>query len=235
MSPPVAQQPYLNACPQRFTCSMNVNFTVRRTALPLLLTLLSLPALAAKGPKLSKKDEVVTISTSLGDIRLILFSDTPLHRKNFLQKAQSGFYNGTTFHRVIPQFMVQGGDPNSKDGDPTNDGQGPPNEPTIPAELAAGHRHDYGAVAAARQGDFVNPQRASSSSQFYLVENHQGTHFLDGQYTVFGQVIQGQEVIDKIAALSRDGRDRPLADFKMTMRVQKLKRKKIKGLYGYKY
>lgn len=199
------------------------------------LLLLSLPVLAAKRPSKSKKDEVVTISTSLGDIRIILFSDTPLHRANFLQKAKSGFYNGTTFHRVIPQFMVQGGDPNSKDNDPSNDGQGPPNEPTIPAELAAGHKHDYGAVAAARQGDFVNPQRASSSSQFYLVENHQGSHFLDGQYTVFGQTIQGQEVIDKIAALPKDGRDHPLTDLKMTMKVEKLKKKKITELYGYSY
>ncbi|QKG54764.1 peptidylprolyl isomerase [Hymenobacter sp. BRD67] len=199
------------------------------------LLLLELPVLAAKRPRLSKKDEVVTITTSLGDIRLILFNDTPLHRANFLKKASDGFYNGTTFHRVIPNFMVQGGDPNSKDADPTNDGLGPPNEPTIPAELAAGHKHDYGAVAAARQGDFANPQRASSSSQFYLVEKHEGTHFLDGQYTVFGQVIKGQEVIDKIAALPKDARDRPLTDLKMTMKVEKLKKKKITELYGYSY
>jgi cyclophilin family peptidyl-prolyl cis-trans isomerase len=196
---------------------------------------LSLPLLGAKRPKLSKKDEVVTVSTSLGTFRLILFGDTPLHRANFLQKAKSGFYNGTTFHRVIPQFMVQGGDPNSKDNDPANDGQGPPNEPMVAAELAAGHKHDYGAVAAARQGDFVNPQRASSSSQFYVVENHQGTHFLDGQYTVFGQVVQGHEVIDKIAALPKDSRDRPLADLRMTMKVDKHKKNKISDLYGYKY
>jgi peptidyl-prolyl cis-trans isomerase B (cyclophilin B) len=206
-----------------------------RYSLLLGLFLLGFTGQAAKNPLKSKKDEVVTISTSLGDIRLILFSDTPLHRANFLKKAKDGFYNGTTFHRVIPQFMVQGGDANSKDADPTNDGQGQPNEPTIPAELAAGHKHDYGALAAARQGDFANPQRASSGSQFYLVENHQGTHFLDGQYTVFGQVIQGQEVIDKIAALPKDPRDRPLTDLKMTMKVEKLKKKKITALYGYKY
>jgi cyclophilin family peptidyl-prolyl cis-trans isomerase len=214
---------------------MKLSSSLSKVFLPVLIGLLSLPVLAAKGPKLSKKDEVVTVSTSLGVFRLILFNDTPLHRANFLQKAKKGFYNGTSFHRVIPQFMVQGGDPNSKDDDPTNDGQGPPNEPTIAAELAAGHKHDYGAVAAARQGDFVNPQRASSSSQFYVVENHQGTHFLDGQYTVFGQVIQGQEVIDKIAALPKDGRDRPLTDLRMTMKVDKLKKKKISELYGYKY
>ena len=201
--------------------------------LVLLCLLLSLSGWAAK-PK-SKRDEVVTISTSLGDIRLILFSDTPLHRANFMRKAKTGFYNGTTFHRVIPQFMVQGGDPNSRDSDPSNDGQGPANEPTIPAELAPGHKHEYGALAAARQGDYVNPQRASSSSQFYLVENHQGSHFLDGQYTVFGQVIQGQEVLDKIAALPKDGRDRPLADLRMTMKVERLRKKKITQLYNYNY
>jgi cyclophilin family peptidyl-prolyl cis-trans isomerase len=214
---------------------MKLSICLPKAVLPVAIALISLPALAAKGPKLGKKDEVVTVSTSLGVFRLILFSDTPLHRANFLKKAKSGFYNGTTFHRVIPQFMVQGGDPNSKDNDPDNDGQGPPNEPTIAAELAAGHKHDYGALAAARQGDFVNPQRASSSSQFYVVENHQGSHFLDGQYTVFGQVIQGQEVIDKIAALPKDGRDRPLTDLRMTMKVDKLKKKKISDLYGYKY
>jgi peptidyl-prolyl cis-trans isomerase B (cyclophilin B) len=206
-----------------------------RYSLILGLLLLGFTGQAAKNPLKSKKDEVVTISTSLGDIRLILFSDTPLHRANFLKKAKDGFYNGTTFHRVIPQFMVQGGDANSKDADPTNDGQGQPNEPTIPAELAAGHKHDYGALAAARQGDFVNSKRASSSSQFYIVENHEGTPFLDGKYTVFGQVIQGQEVIDKIAALPKDARDRPLTDLKMTMKVEKLKKKKITQLYGYKY
>ena len=206
-----------------------------RLALLFGLVLLSFASWAVKNPLKSKKDEVVTISTSLGDIRLILFTDTPLHRENFLKKAESGFYNGTTFHRVIPQFMVQGGDANSKDSDPNNDGQGQPNEPTIPAELAAGHKHEYGSLAAARQGDFANPQRASSGSQFYLVENHQGTHFLDGQYTVFGQVIQGQEIIDKIATLPKDARDRPLTDLKMTMKVEKIKKKKIVALYGYKY
>jgi cyclophilin family peptidyl-prolyl cis-trans isomerase len=214
---------------------MNWSIGLRRPLLVVFSLLIGLPGLAAKKPHPGKKDEVVTISTSLGDIRLILFSDTPLHRGNFLKKATGGFYNGTTFHRVIPNFMVQGGDANSKDSNPANDGLGPPNEPTIPAELAAGHRHDYGAVAAARQADFANPQRASSASQFYLVGNHQGAHFLDGQYTVFGQVIQGQEVIDKIAAVPRDGRDRPLADLKMTVRVEKLKKKKISQLYGYNY
>jgi len=205
----------------------------------LLLALLWLagPVFAAskpgKTPKKNTKDEVVTITTAQGVIRLVLFDDTPLHKANFLQKAKSGFYDGTSFHRVIDNFMIQGGDANSKDDDPSNDGLGRANDPTIPAELEPGHPHVYGAVAAARMG---GPRGTpSSSSQFYLVENHDGTHFLDGQYTVFGQVIQGLEVIDKIAKLPKDERDHPVAKAKMTMKVEKLKRKKISKLYGYTF
>ncbi|MBD2722960.1 peptidylprolyl isomerase [Hymenobacter armeniacus] len=209
---------------------------LRAAAFLLVLLWAAAPVFAADKPgkpKKSGKDEVVTITTPQGVIRLVLFDDTPLHKGNFLQKAKSGFYNGTTFHRVIDNFMIQGGDANTKDADPSNDGLGQPNDPTIPAELTPGHPHVYGAVAAARMG---GPRGTpSSNSQFYLVENHEGTHFLDGQYTVFGQVIQGLDVIDKIAKVSKDARDRPLADVKMTMKVEKLKRKKISKLYGYKY
>jgi len=199
------------------------------------LLLLASASYAAKGPKISKKDQLITISTSLGDIKLILFDATPQHKANFLKLAESGFYNGTTFHRIIQNFMVQGGDPNSKDTDPANDGMGQPNEPTIPAEIRPEFKHKFGAVAAARQGDFVNPQRASSPSQFYLVQNHQGVPHLDGQYTVFGQVVSGLDVIDKIAAQPKDERDRPTTDIKMTVKVEKLKKKKITELYGYTY
>jgi len=188
---------------------------------------------APRPAKKSSKDEVVTITTDQGIIRLLLFADTPLHRANFLQKAQSGFYNGTTFHRVIEGFMVQGGDANTKNADPNDDGMGQPTDPTIPAELVPGHQHTYGAVAAARQGGPAGTP--SSNTQFYLVENHDGTHFLDGQYTVFGQVIQGLEVIDKIAKVPKGDRDRPTTDVKMTMKVEKLKKKKITALYGYQY
>ena len=197
---------------------------------------LASPVLAAQPDqpaKKSSKDEVVTITTAQGIIRLILFDDTPQHKANFLKRAQSGAYNGTTFHRVIDEFMIQGGDTNTKDADPGNDGLGQPGDGTIPAELGPGHPHRYGAVAAARMGGPAGTP--SSSTQFYLVENHDGTHFLDGLYTVFGQVIQGLEVIDKIAKLPKDGRDRPTADVKMTVKVEKLKRKKIAKLYDYKY
>lgn len=209
---------------------------VSRLTLVLLAFLLSSQALwAAKKPRPSKKDEVVTISTNLGDIRLVLSDLTPQHKANFLKLAKGGLYNGTTFHRVIPGFMVQGGDPNTKDADPSNDGMGPASEKTIPAEIMPQLRHKKGALAAARQGDYVNPQRASSASQFYIVQNPGGTPQLDGSYTVFGQVISGLDVVDKIAQQPRDPRDRPLSDIKMTVKVEKLKKKKITELYGYQY
>jgi len=216
---------FLKSCPVHFSWVL------------LALLWLAGPALAAekpgKRPHKSKKDEVVTITTTQGIIRLVLFDDTPLHKANFLQKVQNGFYDGTNFHRIIDNFMIQGGDINSKDADPSNDGLGRANEGTVPAELGPGHPHIYGSVAAARMGGPAGTP--SSISQFYLVENHGGAHFLDGQYTVFGQVIQGLDVIDKIAKLPKDERDHPIVDTKMTMKVQKLKRKKISQLYGYTY
>lgn len=190
---------------------------------------------AAKRPGKSRKDEVVTISTSQGDIRLILFEQTPLHKANFLKLAQNGFYTGTTFHRVIPGFMIQGGDPNTKDTNPENDGAGATDEKMIPAEIRPEFTHKRGAVAAARTSDFVNPQRQSSASQFYIVQNPQGTPHLDGQYTVFGQVISGQEVVDKIAQQPTAERNRPVTDIKMTVKVEKMRKKKITELYGYQY
>lgn len=183
----------------------------------------------------SSKDEVVTISTALGDMQVILFSQTPQHKANFLKLAKSGFYNGTTFHRIIPEFMIQGGDPNSKDNDPSNDGAGSPNQKMIPAEIRPELPHRFGALAAARTGDFVNPTRASSGSQFYIVDSPQGARRLDGAYTVFGQTIGGLDVVQKIAEQPKDGRDRPLTNITMKMRVEKLKKKKITERYGYQY
>ena len=208
----------------------------RRTLLLGLVLTLAIPAVqAAKKPRKTKKDELVTISTSLGDIRLVLSELTPVHRANFLKLARSGFYNGTTFHRVILNFMIQGGDPNSKDADPSNDGQGPANEQTLPAEIRPELTHRRGAVAAARTGDFMNPERRSSASQFYIVQNPQGTPHLNGQYTVFGQVISGQEVVDKIAQQPTGPANRPLTDLRMTVKVEKLRKKKITEQFGYQY
>lgn len=198
--------------------------------LTFLLLGLSLSTLA----KSKKKDSVVIISTQFGEMVLIMFDETPKHKENFLKLAKDGFYNNTTFHRVIDKFMVQGGDKNSKDDDKTNDGAGDVGY-QIPAEINPRFKHVRGALAAARQGDYVNPERQSSGSQFYIVENHNGTPHLDGQYTVFGQVISGLDVIDKIAEQPKDHRDRPLSDIRMTVKVEKLKKKKITKKYGYSY
>ncbi|QCR24732.1 peptidylprolyl isomerase [Pontibacter sp. SGAir0037] len=196
--------------------------------------LLLLSTLAGYAQKLKGRDQLVTITTSQGEIRLILFDDTPLHKANFLKLAKEGFYNGTTFHRVIDGFMIQGGDPNSKDGDPANDGSGSPGY-TVPAEILPKYKHQRGAVAAARMGDNVNPQKASSGSQFYIVENHSGTPHLDQAYTVFGQVVDGLDVIDKIAEQPKDGRNRPLEDIKMTVKVERIRKKKIARKFDYTY
>ena len=184
--------------------------------------------------KTSKKDNLITITTSFGDIRLLLFDKTPKHKANFLKLVNEKFYDGTTFHRVIDGFMIQGGDSNSKDSIPGNDGVGG-KDYTIPAEFNTELTHVKGAVAAARMGDQVNPAKESSGCQFYIVENNDGAHFLDQSYTVFGQVIAGMEVVEKIAVQQKDGRDRPLTDIKMTVKSTVMKKKKITKLYGYKY
>lgn len=180
----------------------------------------------------SKFDYVVTIKTKFGEMRALLFDETPLHKANFLKLARERFYDSTTFHRVIPNFMIQGGDPNSKDSDPNNDGMGGPGY-TLPAEFLPQLKHVRGAIAAARMGDQVNPRKESSGSQFYIVQNPQGTPFLDGQYTVFGVVFHNMEIIDKIVNQPRDGRDRPIEDIRMQVSVEKMKKKKIEKLYGY--
>ena len=205
---------------------------LKNIALVAVMMMLCPAVVLAQKPK--GKDQLVTIETPQGEIKLVLFDDTPQHKENFLKLAQEGFYDGTTFHRIIDGFMIQGGDPNTKDSDPGNDGAGNPGY-TVPAEINPKHRHVRGAVAAARQGDQVNPSRASSGSQFYIVENHEGTPVLDEAYTVFGQVVDGLDVIDKIAEQPKDGRDRPLSDIKMKVKVEKVRKKKIARKYNYDY
>jgi len=244
---------------------------------------------------------VVLISTDLGDIKVKLYNETPLHRDNFLKLAGEGFYDGILFHRVINHFMIQGGDPDSKGAAPGIQlGRGGPNY-TVPAEFVPGFFHKKGALAAARQGDQANPLKASSSSQFYIVqgkvwrageldtiemkmngnirqnifrsnltpvqeelnkyrqENNEaafnkkvaeiqvrvdslynltpkftfsdiqrqaymkegGYPMLDGAYTVFGEVMEGLDVLDKIAAVKTDQFDRPVQDVKMKIKVLK--------------
>lgn len=161
------------------------------------------------------EEPVFDIVTNYGTIKIKLYKDTPLHKTNFAKLALSGFYDGLLFHRVINGFMIQGGDPLTKD--PANAakfGTGGPGY-TIPAEILPEHHHKKGALAAARRGDAANPMKESSGSQFYIVQNEQTCAQLDGAYTVFGETIEGLDVIDKIAAVETDPRDRPLAQVKI--------------------
>jgi peptidyl-prolyl cis-trans isomerase B (cyclophilin B) len=262
-----------------------------------------------------KKDFVVTISTSYGDMVAILYDETPKHKENFLKLAKEGFYDSLLFHRVIEGFMIQGGDPDSKNAIPSQRLGGGNIGYTLDAEINPKLFHKKGALAAARLGDQQNPKRASSGSQFYIVHGkpiseedlsidgrnfgealqkfmrdpqhktsadsamlfyqnndqagyeafiralrprieqatgisttrpvdpaqrdayvpHGGTPNLDGQYTVFGQVIKGIDVIDKIAAQSKDAFDRPKQDIRMKVTVKEVSRKKIEKEYGYTY
>ena len=161
------------------------------------------------------EEPIFDIVTNYGVIKIKLYKDTPLHKANFAKLALSGFYDGLLFHRVINGFMIQGGDPLTKD--PANAdrfGTGGPGY-TLPAEILPQYRHKKGALAAARRGDAANPMKESSGSQFYIVQNEQTCAQLDGQYTVFGETIEGLDVIDKIAAVETDRRDRPVSQVKI--------------------
>jgi peptidyl-prolyl cis-trans isomerase B (cyclophilin B) len=262
-----------------------------------------------------EKDFVVTIKTQYGDMVAILYDETPKHKQNFIKLAQQHFFDSLLFHRVIEGFMIQGGDPLSKNaGKGQMLGRGGPGY-TVDAEFNPKYFHEKGALSAARLGNEQNPAKASSGSQFYIVQGSKvteedirhdavkfnqamqqffqnpanqptydtiaklyqsgdmkaaqefivklkprvekqtgiktekevspekikayttigGTPQLDGEYTVFGKVIKGLEVIDKIATLPKDQSDRPVEDIRMTVTVEELSKKKITKLYGYQY
>lgn len=206
------------------------------------------------GTKAQSNDTIrheVLLETSMGNIRLVLYNETPLHRDNFLRLVKDGYYDGNLFHRVISNFMIQTGDSTSRHAKPGSSvGEYSPDY-TIPAEIVyPKYFHKRGALAAAREGDEENPQRASSSSQFYIVygTNHSdadldrfqelldeatqgktkmtkeirthyrkygGTPYLDGQYTVFGEVIEGMDVVKKINRVFTDDYDRPVDDVRI--------------------
>ncbi|MEM8598670.1 MAG: peptidylprolyl isomerase [Bacteroidota bacterium] len=138
------------------------------------------------------------IRTEYGRMVIRLFDETPGHRDNFKRLVTQRFYDGTTFHRVVDGFLIQGGDPNSKDQDLTNDGQGGPGY-TIASEIRDGLTHRRGIIAAARPGDGQDPRRRSSGSQFYIVQGDASS--LDGLHTVFGELMEGFSVLDRIASL----------------------------------
>ena len=156
------------------------------------------------------EEPMLKIKTTDGTMTVKLYAETPLHRDNFVKLARSGFYDGLLFHRIIKGFMIQGGDPFTKDSTKIAQfGTGGPCY-TIPAEIVAGKTHKKGALAAARRGDQVNPAKESSGSQFYIVQDEEGCKHLDGEYTIFGEVVDGLTVIDKIASERTDMRDRPI-------------------------
>ncbi len=191
-------------------------------------------------------DTFAEIETDYGVMKVRLYNSTPGHRDNFVKLAEEGFYDGLLFHRVIPGFMIQGGDPDSRNAAPGQmlGGGGPGYQ--LPAEFGAFHFR--GALAAARTGDQVNPRKESSGSQFYIVEGKSvsaslldqiekqrgiqytpeqrerylsegGAPFLDNEYTVFGEVVEGMEVIGRITALATDPSNRPQQDVKMKVRI----------------
>lgn len=161
------------------------------------------------------EEPVFDIITSMGVIKVKLYAKTPKHRENFEKLALEKYYDGMLFHRVINGFMIQGGDPLTKDAaNKSRFGTGGPDY-TVPAEFVPEYTHKKGALAAARRGDAVNPYKESSGSQFYIVQDARNCAQLDGEYTVFGETIEGLDVIDKIAAVETDRRDCPLQDVKI--------------------
>lgn len=163
------------------------------------------------------EEPVFDIVTNLGTIKVKLYSKTPKHRENFAKLALTGYYDGLLFHRVINGFMIQGGDPYTRDTSAAavaKYGQGGPGY-TIPAEFVPEYTHKKGALAAARRGDVANPMKESSGSQFYIVQDERACAQLDGAYTVFGETVSGLDIIDRIAQVATDQRDKPLMDVRI--------------------
>jgi cyclophilin family peptidyl-prolyl cis-trans isomerase len=216
-----------------------------------IMTILAFPAFSLqaqdkKAPS-AGKEKIVEISTEYGIMKVKLYNETPKHRDNFIKLASEGFYNDLLFHRVIKGFMIQGGDPQSKNATPEKMlGSGDVGY-KVPAEINDNLYHKKGALCAARDG---NPEKASSGCQFYIVQGKTytdeelnafetragvkytekqrndyktigGTPHLDKNYTVYGEVIEGMDVIDKIAAVKTKPGDRPEKDVKMTVKVIK--------------
>ncbi len=207
----------------------------------LYVTIILLVAVSSMKGQSANKEQLIKISTLHGNIIVKLYNETPGHRDNMIKLINEGFYEGQLFHRVIKDFMIQGGDPNSVGAARGQQlGQGGPGY-TLPAEFNNKLFHKKGALAAARKGDRVNPEKASSGSQFYLVQGRVftpdmlkmmeqdrsttftpeaieayttigGTPHLDGGYTVFGEVVEGLDVLDRIAAMPCDSNNRPLED-----------------------
>lgn len=166
--------------------------------------------------------EILELSTDFGNIYLHLYDETPLHKANFDSLVRARFYDSTEFHRCVNNFVIQGGSPTSKDDNRFNDGSGGPGY-TIPTEIdSTRFQHFYGALAAARTSNMSNPERRSSGSQFYIVTDTSGAHFLDGEYTTFGRVIAGMDVAKAIEGQPKNGNDLPNERIKMYLKYVQL-------------
>ena len=206
-----------------------------------ILAALVLIGLTCQAQKATEKETIVVIKTNYGTIKAKLYNDTPLHRDNFIKLVNEGWYDNSPFHRIIKNFMIQGGQ--------NADGRLDPGY-KVPAEIKSNHFHKKGALCAARQPDQVNPKKASSGSQFYIVQGQKyddqtldmyedrmgkvigakqrqayktvgGTPHLDGDYTVFGEVIEGMDVVDKIATVKTGRMDAPIEAVTMTIEIEK--------------
>jgi cyclophilin family peptidyl-prolyl cis-trans isomerase len=222
---------------------------MKKVILSMLIGLISTTLIQAQSTSKSTapKEQVVEITTAMGKMKLKLYNETPKHRNNFIKLINDGFYTDLLFHRIIKDFMIQGGDPNSKNASADAMlGSGDVGY-TIPAEFNPSLVHKKGALAAARNN---NPEKASSGCQFYIVQGRKstdeelnamesrngikyteqqradyktigGTAMLDMNYTVFGEVIEGLDVLDKIAAVKTKSPDRPIEDVKFTIKLVK--------------
>ena len=233
---------FINTAFLLFTLTANSN---AQTATPKPPTLNQLSKVQVADDPDHPKEQIVEITTKFGIIKVKLYNQTPLHRDNFIKLVGEGFYDNTLFHRVISKFMIQGGDPTSKMAKPDMPlGNGDVGY-KIPAEFVDTLYHKRGALAAARDN---NPEKESSGCQFYIVQGKPvtaielsgieqrsgkhynkeqkntyttlgGTPFLDHDYTVFGEVIEGMDIVDQIASQPTNPGDRPKEDIKMTMKL----------------
>lgn len=181
----------------------------------------------------AQSDYVAEIQTSHGNIFAMLFDRTPKHKANFVRLAEKGYYDGLQFHRLLEQFAIQGGDPNTRSlTDSTQLGLGGPGY-ELEAEVLPRLRHTRGSLGAARMGDRLNPKRKSSGSQFYILQT-EAPH-LDGEYTVFGKVLQGMEVVDKIAQLPVNAAYIPEQPVVMHIKMHYWSLRKIQKRFGKAY
>jgi len=197
----------------------------------LLLGILLMPVTSfSQGIPDNEHDYLITLNTDYGQIMMVLYDETPIHKMNFVDLARAGVYDHVTFHRVIDHFMIQTGDPETRNKPADYDAS--IIQKTLPAEIRPSIKNTYGAVGAARRD---NPQKSSNGSQFYIIESPKGAPHLDGGYTVFFFFFSGLRVIHKIASVTTDKNDRPRKDIRLSVDVETVKRSQIEKYYNYKY